>query len=141
MADELEHACTSYLTSVLRGTSRKHDGTAAVAPEDEADAEQEADIIPTLHDNRTEYSALGLGRRPLSRGHLLLAMYCLSEAAEAAFLSDCQASAASCLCSAAAVAKKERLRKWTDCANASARGPRAANQYEVLGRPASHCGN
>ena len=57
MADELEQACTSYLTSVLRGTSRKHDGTEAAAPapeEDEVDGapdtEQEANMTWTLYD-------------------------------------------------------------------------------------------
>ena len=53
MADELEQASTSYLTSVLRGTSRKHDGTdddeedVEAADEDAAAAADDADAIIT----------------------------------------------------------------------------------------------
>ena len=46
MADELEQASTSYLTSVLRGTSRKHDGTDDDDDEEDVEAADEDAAAP-----------------------------------------------------------------------------------------------
>ena len=77
MADELEQASTSYLTSVLRGTSRKHDGTDddeedVEASEEDAAAPDDAEAIIThstlvLFKDTTAYSidCPSLSQQPL----------------------------------------------------------------------------
>ena len=74
MADELEQAWTLYLISVLRGTSRKHEGTVDEGEEEDVEATGDEAAAPPPDDEEAIMNLALSSFRSVPKHNYVLAM-------------------------------------------------------------------